>query len=183
MNKILLSLSCILLINGCSSVPKKPREINEDTKFVLNPIKTELTSKCKDDDFPNAAKINSIFDEQIREKFCKEHKCVDSVGKDLNVAVIDLDIFYTRIFMGEGIVCTGGYANSTIGYTNKVSKNNVLIGSNSRSELVINQGLFGNLMQIGKQLTLTGDAENEAKIINKFTNAMAKEIEEDLQEY
>lgn len=173
-----LLLLPVLILAACSSAPKFDKShVTENTQYKINISNFELKSRCPGVNYPNQQELTNIFYKQITDAFCKENKCATSKQNNENID-INIDVVYTRVFMGEGVSCNESYGNNTFLYRYSMKKNGQEIypAGEYSDELVTNHGFLGNMKRIGSQLSFSGDKENEAKDIAIITNGIAKRI-------
>ncbi len=124
--------------------------------------------------YPNQEKLKEIFKEKIIFSL-KEENLYSAQKNDPNVFEADFSINYVRAFMA---FTSDKYAGSSLeGYKIKVIKNEELIANRSNNQhYFVNQGLLGNLKKIAKNLTLSGNENDELKEINAFADGIAKDL-------
>jgi hypothetical protein len=175
------AIICSLLLAACASRKEIALKENTtpDTKWKIESIDVKLDKKCDVAGYPDQAAISKLFNEKVKEKFCKIKECTQAPkADDVGVAV---SATYKRTFMGEGFFCreNPGFAIGSIIFSYDLSKNGVSFYHGDLPALAPNRGMFGNIGRIGTQLSSTGGVEEEADDIEYLTGGMAQIIADD----
>lgn len=183
MKKLSLISLLILLCNCASNYKyfnlKENTSIPKDYKIYVRNVEVNLTEKkmssgLSSQKYPNQEKLNEIFKENIISTL-RQEGLYSSEKSGQNVFEADFNINYVRAFMA---FTSDKYAGSGLeGYEIKVIKNeNVIATRNNNTHYGANQGLLGNLTKIGKNLSLSGNENDELKEINIFASEIARDL-------
>lgn len=187
MFRIFLVVMVVLGLAGCSSAPTKapnpfvPYSLQDPAKssftgkklYKLGTVKVALDQMRVNERFPDSQGLEQIFAAMLTDK-------LESAGylaaADQDGIGLDVDIKYKRIYFGEAFGLSKGFASSTFSYTSDLTCERNICASYHSPEYVANKGLAGNLLKIGKQLSMTGSPEDELSEIAIYVNEIMENI-------
>lgn len=187
MTRIILLLTIFMGLFGCSSAPKQapnpfvPYQLVNPEKatyagkkiYRLGTVKVTLDQMHVNERFPDAKGLEQIFSAMLTERLER----VGALAAQGDEAIkLDLDIRYKRIFFGEAFGLSKGFASSTFSYNSDLTCGETTCASFRSYEYFANKGLAGNLLKIGKQLTMTGSPDDELSEIAIYADGVMENI-------
>lgn len=165
-----------VLLAGCASSPKTPnpyapyRALEAAATaapvarkaYRIGKVDVKLQQAVVNPAFPDEAGLEEVFTALLQ-------KGLESRGllaaPDDQALEIDVDINYQRVFMGEAFGFAKGWASSEFDYASRLNRDGMPLADYRSQRYVVNKGLAGNLLKIGKQLTATaGPADEQAEL-------------------
>ena len=182
--KKLSIISLFILLCGCTSnykyfSLKENVSIPNGYKIYVGNVNINLSEEKMSSGtslkkYPDREEISKIFKDEIISWLKREDLYSNDKNKP-NVFEADFDINYVRVFV---VFTSDKYAASRLeGYRiNITKKENVLATRNNTGRYAANHGLIGNLIKIGKTLSLSADQSDELKEINIFSKEISKDL-------
>lgn len=183
MKKLSLILLLVLLCNCTSNYKyftlKENVSIPDGYKIYVGKVSINLSEEKMSSDvsskkYPDQEELGKIFKEKII-SWLRKDGLYSGDKNNQNVFEADFDIKYVRVFMA---FTSDRYAGSRLeDYQISVIKNDNIIATRSiKGSYTANHGLIGNLIKIGKTLSLSADQSDELKEINVFASAIAQDL-------
>lgn len=187
MLRIIVIFAAMAGLFGCSSAPVKapnpfaPYQLQNPEKatysakktYKIGTINVALDQMRVNEKFPDKKGLEQIFSAMLINKLENAGylAAADSPAIELNV-----DIKYKRVFFGEAFGLSKGFATSTFSYDSDLKCDEQICARYSSAELFANKGVFGNLLKVGKQLSMTGGPEDELSEIAMYVNEIMENL-------
>ncbi|MBF7691283.1 hypothetical protein I2F29_12410 [Acinetobacter sp. FNA3] len=183
MKKLLIFTFPIVLmtLNGCATTP-----INNSSQaatnfknlhpkqYKINNVNIHLVSQVNKDGFLTKDNIQQKYIDDLNQQLILQKKNVINTNED--VALVNVEVTHKRVFMGEGLKfiggdhVVGGYADTVFTYNVNVVYQGVIVETYSIKDAISYKGgIFGNLKKIARDLSSSGDAQDELEDVQKAT--------------
>jgi hypothetical protein len=184
LRKITLALLALVLA-GCASAPaaksanpfapfalqdSSMSQFNGRKAYRLGQVNVSLDQAKPNDKFPDSAALTTLFSNQVAEELQK-NGLLAAAGED--AIEVNVDIRYKRVFMGEAVGLNKGFGGSRFTYSSSLVQGGKVFANYQSEEMTVSSGVVGNLLAIGKQLTMTGSAADELTHIATYSRAIA----------
>lgn len=189
MNRIVLLFLFALVSTGCASSPKIPnpyapyRALEATTAVTSAPagkkayrigtVKVKLQQAVVNAAFPDETALTEVFT-ALLQKGMESQGLLADAGQD--ALEVDFDINYQRVFMGEAFGFSKGWGSSEFDYVSRLNRNGAPLADFRSQRYVVNKGLVGNVLKIGKQLTASAGPADEQAELAVYATAMVERL-------
>lgn len=178
----------MLALAGCAASPasKTPNpfapyalkdpaasSFSERKAYRLGTVNVTLDQMKVNPAFPDQAALKEVFAALLASHLA-EKGLLAAAGE--NALELSVDIQYKRVFMGEAIGLSKGFAGSLFSYASEVRQGGNTVATYQSERMATNGGIVGNLLKIGKQLTMTGSPEDEKMELEAYARAIASNL-------
>lgn len=187
MTRIVLFSLIALLVTGCASSPRTPdpfapyRTLDAAAStapvgrkvYRVGAVNVTLQQAVVNAAFPDEAALKEVFSALLA-------KGLESKGllaaPDEDALEVDFDIHYQRVFMGEAFGFSKGWASSEFDYASRLNRGGTPVAAYRSERYVVNKGLVGNLLKVGKQLTASAGPADEQAELAVYATAMVERL-------
>lgn len=177
-----------LALSGCAASPA-PKAANpfapytlqspsaasfsERKAYRLGTVNVTLDQMQVNPAFPDQAALKEVFAALLASHLAEKGLLATA---DENALELNVDIQYKRVFMGEALGLSKGFAGSLFSYASEVRQGGNALATYQSDRMATNGGIVGNLLKIGKQLTMTGSPEDEKMELEAYARAIASNL-------
>lgn len=186
MLRTVLMAAITVALSACAANPKTPDPFapyqaagakgatyTQKKAYRLGQVRLTLDQTVVNAKFPDTAGLQDIFTAMLTERLEKKGYLAEAGQEALE---LDLDIHYRRVFTGEMFGVSRGFAASTFRYRSALKCGEVVCAHLASPELVVKQGMLGNLLKIGKTLSLTAGPEDELGELASYADAIVRDL-------
>lgn len=183
MKKLLIIAFPIVLmtLNGCATTPpnnSSQAAINfknlHPKKYKINDVNIHLVSQVNKEGFLTKDNIQQKYIDDLNQQLIFQKKNVINTNED--AALVNVEVTHKRVFMGEGLKfiggdhIVGGYADTVFTYNINVVYQGVVVETYSIKDAISYKGgILGNFKKIARDLSSSGDAQDELEDVQKAT--------------
>lgn len=188
MTRIVLLALMGILLSGCASSPNPyapyrslvaapataaPAAPTPRKAYRIGNVSVKLQQAVVNAEFPDEAALKEVFTALLQKDMERQGLLAGAGDEALEV---DFDINYQRAFMGEAFGFAKGWASSEFDYASRLRRADQALADYRSPRYVVNKGLVGNLMKIGKQLTASGTPADEQEEIAVYATTMVERL-------
>ncbi|MCP3921894.1 MAG: hypothetical protein GY714_04835 [Desulfobacterales bacterium] len=167
----------LALLVGCSSKNGSPYNLTEGAnlpevkQYKVGVVNINLVKKYDNEKYPNQKALKELFVSKIKTELTKR-----AIFSENSKYVLNLDVEYRRIFMGEAFGMKSKFGGSRFKYKSDIKSKELQLGSYESSEFVATHGPFGAFWRAAKMYTGQTGIEEEVEDIEVYVKLVVDQL-------